>query len=162
MEDNGKLVHFSDEVTIRLAVKNVLPSQLRAMIPSSACIIRYRIFKNRTVLTWSEEARKIGFPDATERPPIRIGEEHEINVYWKDDSLDIVTNFAPFRRKNFVAAVEKCPNMKVEEIKTIDGLIGFFHCTKEINTEISVIVNYLTDVAQCYDKDGKLNKKEKI
>ena len=158
MEDNGKLVHFSDEVTIRLAVKNVLPSQLRAMIPSSACIIRYRIFKNRTVLTWSEEARKIGFPDATERPPVRIGEEHEINVYWKDDSLDIVTNFAPFRRKNFVAAVEKCPNLTVNEIMTIGGLIGFFHCSVEKNTQPSVIKDYLTNVAECYDSDGNIRK----
>lgn len=158
MEDNRKVVHFTDEVTLKIAVKDALPSTLRAMIPSSACIIRYETFKNYSFVTWSEEARKINFPDATEMQPVRIGKEHEINVYWKNDSMDIVTTFAPFRRKNFVAAVEKCPNLTVNEIMTIDGLIGFFHCSVEKNTQPSVIKDYLTTVAECYDSDGNIRK----
>ncbi|MCQ2189666.1 MAG: hypothetical protein MJZ00_07125 [Paludibacteraceae bacterium] len=156
MENNEKIIHFSDEVTIKIAVKNALPSMLRSMIPSSACIIRYVTFKNYSLVTWSEEAKKVGYPDATGMTPTRIGEQHEINVYWNGENVNIVTNFPPFKKKNFVAAIEKCPNLIVDEISTFGGLIGFFKCTMEKNTKTEVIVQYLNTIAQCYDENGNL------
>lgn len=123
---------FPDAQLIKLAVENPSVLQLRKSIPSSACILYYKISKNYTTIVWSVLAKEVNYPDATDEAEW-CGKSVLVKRR-KEKELEIITKFKPFTVKGFIAQIECAASFTIQSIRTLD-LCGKIDC--ELNEGFS-------------------------
>ena len=136
---------FSDATEIKLALKNASYCIVRSLIPKSATILDLHISKNYVTLIWSEEANKIGYPDATIEKHVFL--DGKASAYITGDDVSILTSFHPFKDKRLINALEACPFFELNQIKTIDLQLGVLYGKINLKAKeypVSELLNFIS------------------